>query len=241
MKKYYIEKPSPLGYLLVHLIHTLVVEGFSNFRSSYKPDIVLIQVQPAGHSYICTIVLAKAWIAPRMQHNGCLPSAPCMLRVPRTPSQVCLMHPNDAIVIIKMERSFCALRGPIGPSNTMKVHNPKRGSSLSTVTVSIWDSQAFCDLKKRGGWMVGVCWFNDGYDEWQSTSVENLALLEIMADCCFTPVKSTSWSSFDECKQVIKWIYKTQKLEKVLALHWEDIWQCQWRILQSRWRHAHPD
>ena len=142
-----------------------------------------------------------------------------------------------------MERSLCALNESLRPTNTSKAHEPKIEEFFEFCD-SVYSEHpykyilsyekvfrfmfyhAFRNLKKRGGRRVGVARFDyTGYREVMSNFTGDPRSPGDNGPLPIQAVKPISWSSFDQYKQIIKRIYKTQKLEKVLALQWDEIWQ----------------
>jgi hypothetical protein len=149
---------------------------------------------------------------------------------------------NNATTV-QMHRSVTVLNESFRPTNTAKCHSPKIHEYFEYCDAIYPDDpykyiltsekvfwfmfyQSFRDLKPRGGKKRQM---KRNFDiEGYNAVLANFDGSPRSPGHTPMPIQSKnpiSWSTFDQYKQVIAKIYQTQKMEKVHALYWEDIWQ----------------
>jgi hypothetical protein len=181
-------------------------------------------------------------IAQRMRASG-----PALPRSPSTPSRgiTTIRHPNETNINLQMQRSVATLNESFRPTNTMKCHAPKIEEYFEFCDAVYGDApyrhvlnaenvlrfmfyQTFRPLKKRGG-KGGTATPKFNYADYKSVTAhfDGEPRSPGAADNPM-PVQAAqpiSWSTFDQYRQVLRKIYKHQKMEGVNTRHWDDIWQ----------------
>jgi Centromere DNA-binding protein complex CBF3 subunit, domain 2 len=161
----------------------------------------------------------------------------------RTPEPLRVRHPNDLNLNVQMQRSVSTLNESFRPTNTSKAHNPKIEEFFGFCDDLYADDpykynlnyekvyrfmffQAFRELKKRGGRRTdGGKFDRASYNQVMAAFDGEPRSPGENAPMPIQSMKPISWSSFDQYKQIIRKIYRTQVLEQVNSLEWERIWQ----------------